>query len=96
MYKFDLSLLCYYQNNFPFTIIVASAYFIFFYLIKRALWCEMSKESEFGPICDLEPMLNSSLVVGRGVVLEDKYDRYSPAVMSLSAQEALWAADLPS
>lgn len=56
----------------------------------------MSKESEFGPICDLEPMLNSSLVVGRGVVLEDKYDRYSPAVMSLSAQEALWAADLPS
>lgn len=26
----------------------------------------MSKESEFGPICDLEPMLNSSLVVGGG------------------------------
>lgn len=82
VYKFDLSLLfsCQKQNNFPFTLIVPRAYFLFLYFIYRekTLWCKMGKAHEFGHICDLQSMLNSSLVMG--VFQKDKRDSYCPAV----------------
>lgn len=45
------------------------------------MWVKMGKAHEFGHICNLESILNSSLVLG--VIQKDKCDRSSPAVTLL-------------
>lgn len=67
MYKFCLSLSISYQKQFslhPNHSYCLFYIFVFYIYRERTLWYKMGKAHEFGHICDLESMLNSSLVMG--------------------------------